>query len=226
MRILAIDTTSFYGSIALLDNMNLQAEINIISPMTHSERLLPAIHFILKSQGLEIRNIDGFAAAAGPGSFTGIRIGLSTVKAFAYASQRPVAAVSVLKALALKMKMPHSRLLCPFIDAKKGEVYASLFESRKNQLKEIISQGVYTPDLFLSLLPRHRIISFIGTGVAIYKKKILEYFPDKARFSHRSLFIAHEVGLLGHEAIHQKKAADSHGLKPLYFRKSQAEEKN
>jgi len=226
MRILAVDTTSFYGSVALLDNMILQAEINIISPMTHSERLLPAIRFILQSQGLEIKDMDGFAVAAGPGSFTGIRIGLSTVKSFSYASQKPVAAVSGLKALALKIKMPHSRLLCPFIDAKKGEVYTSLFESRKNKLKEIVPQNVYTPDRFLSLLPRHRIISFIGTGVAPYKKKILEYFPDKARFSPRSLFIAHEVGLLGQEIIHQKKAVDFHRLKPLYFRKSQAEDKD
>jgi tRNA threonylcarbamoyl adenosine modification protein YeaZ len=86
MRILGLDTTTGSGSVALLENTRLLAEINAESALTHSARLLRAVDFLLKKNGLEIKDVDGFAVAAGPGSFTGIRIGLSTVKAFAFAS--------------------------------------------------------------------------------------------------------------------------------------------
>jgi tRNA threonylcarbamoyladenosine biosynthesis protein TsaB len=226
MIILAVDTTTFAGSVALLEKTRLLAEINIDSPSTYSERLLPAVDFILKTNGMNIKDMDGFALAAGPGSFTGIRIGLSTVKSFSYASGKPVAAVSTLKALAWKLRHPQSHLLCPLLDAKKGEIYAALFESRGGKLKEIVPQGAYSPDRFFTLLPSNRIISFTGNGIDAYKDKIFQYFKDKARFSHRSPFIAFEIGLLGYELLRKKKGVKAQELKPIYFRKSQAEEKD
>jgi tRNA threonylcarbamoyladenosine biosynthesis protein TsaB len=226
MIILAVDTTTFAGSVALLEKTRLLAEINIDSPSTYSERLLPAVDFILKTNGMNIKDMDGFALAAGPGSFTGIRIGLSTVKSFSYASGKPVAAVSTLKALAWKLRHPQSHLLCPLLDAKKGEIYAALFESRGGKLKEIVPQGAYSPDRFFTLLPSNRIIFFTGNGIDAYKDKIFQYFKDKARFSHRSPFIAFEIGLLGYELLRKKKGVKAQELKPIYFRKSQAEEKD
>jgi tRNA threonylcarbamoyladenosine biosynthesis protein TsaB len=226
MIILAVDTTTFAGSVALLENTKLLAEVNIDSPSTYSERLLPAVEFILKTNGMNIKDMDGFALAAGPGSFTGIRIGLSTVKSFSYASGKPVAAVSTLKALAWKLRHPQNHLLCPLLDAKKGEIYAALFESRGGKLKEIVPQGAYSPDRFFTLLPSNRIIFFTGNGIGTYKDKIFQYFKDKARFSHRSPFIAFEIGLLGSELLRKKKGVSAQELKPIYFRKSQAEEKN
>jgi tRNA threonylcarbamoyladenosine biosynthesis protein TsaB len=226
MIILAVDTTTFAGSVALLEKTKLLAEINIDSPSTYSERLLPAVDFILKTNGMNIKDMDGFALAAGPGSFTGIRIGLSTVKSFSYASGKPVAAVSTLKALAWKLRHPQSHLLCPLLDAKKGEIYAALFESRGGKLKEIVPQGAYSPDRFFTLLPSNRIIFFTGNGIDAYKDKIFQYFKDKARFSHRSPFIAFEIGLLGYELLRKKKGVKAQELKPIYFRKSQAEEKD
>lgn len=226
MIILAVDTTTFTGSVALLEKTKLLAEVNIDSSSTYSERLLPAVDFILQTNELKIQDMDGFAVAAGPGSFTGIRIGLSTVKSFSYASGKPAAAISALEALALKLRHPQSHLLCPLLDAKKGEVYAALFESRGGKLQEIVPQGAYLPDRFFSLLPSHRIISFIGNGMDAYRDKIFQYFKDKARFSQRSHFIAYEIGLLGYGLLKKKKGASAQELKPLYFRKSQAEEKH
>lgn len=224
MLILAVDTTTPHGSVALLKNSNLLAEVSCVSSLTHSERLLPAVDLILLQRGLTIKDVEAFAVAAGPGSFTGIRIGLSTIKSFALASGNPIAPVSTLKALALKIKLPHNRLLCPLLDARKGEVYAALFEVRKGQLIEVVPQGVYSPDQFFTRLPSHRIVSFIGNGVDVWKEKIFEYFKDKARFSSRSLFIAHEVGLLGYGILRKGKGSDLREVKPLYFRRSQAEE--
>ena len=225
MRILAVDTTTGSGSVALLDDRRLLAEINAESGLTHSAHLLRSVDFLLKKSGLQIQDIDGFAVAAGPGSFTGIRIGLSTVKAFAFASKRPVAPVSTLAALALKLGETQGRLLCPFVDAKKGEVYAALFERRAKDFKEVIRAGAYGPDAFLSRLPAHRVIHFIGNGVDVYRDKVLAYLKDNARLSARSLFIGHEVGLLGYDMLKRGKGLSGEAIVPIYYRKSQAEDK-
>lgn len=224
--LLAVDTTTPAGGVAILRGTTLLSEINQDSATTFSERLLPSVQFLLSANGLEIQDVQGFAVAVGPGSFTGIRIGLSTVKSFAFASGQPIAAVSTLTALAHKLRHPRNRLICPLLDAKKNEIYGALFESRKNVLHETIPQGAYSPDEFFSRLPSHRIIHFIGSGVDIHRALIFRYLKDKARLSKRSPFIAYEVGLLGYEILRQKKGADTHQIQPLYLRKSQAEEKN
>ncbi len=224
MLILAVDTTTPCGSVALLEGSKLRAEANSESPLTHSERLLPSVDFVLKSERLTIADVDAFAVAVGPGSFTGIRIGLSLIKSFAFSSGKLVAPVSTLKALALKLSHPHSRLLCPILDARKGEIYAAFYELKKHELVELVPQGVYKPDQFLSLLPAHRIISFIGSGAEIFRDKIFDYFKDRSRFSQRTCFIAHEVGLIGFRSLKEGRGVSSHSLQPLYFRKSQAEE--
>ncbi len=226
MIILAIDTTTLAGSVALLENTKLKAEVNIDSSSTHSERLLPSVDFMLRVNGINIQDVDGFALALGPGSFTGIRIGLSTIKSFSYASGKPVAGVSTLRALAWKLRHSQNRLLCPILDAKKGEVFAALFESDGGRLQEVVPEGAYTPNHFFSLLPFHRIISFIGNGLDAYKDRILDYFKDKARLSLRSPFIAYEIGLLGYELLKDKKGMSAQKIEPIYFRKSQAEEKH
>lgn len=226
MLILSLDTTTSFGSVALLRGTELLSEINMKSPLTHSESLLPAIHFLLKSKRLNIKDVDGYALSVGPGSFTGIRIGLSTVKSFSWASGKPIAPVSTLEALALKLGDSHRRLMAPLLDAKKGEIYGSLFESRGKKLKEVVPQGAYSPDRFFSLLPAHRIIHFIGSGVEAYKDKIFHYFKDKARISSRSHFIAYEIGLLGYGIFKKGEGKDFLKIEPLYFRKSQAEERD
>lgn len=224
MLILAVDTTTPCGSVALLEDSKLLAEANYKSPLTHSERLLSSVDLVLKSERLGIADVDAFAAAVGPGSFTGIRIGLSLIKSFAFSSGKSVAPVSTLKALALKLSHPHNRLLCPILDARKGEIYTALFESKKDKLVELVPQGVYKPDQFLVRLPAHRIISFIGSGAEVFRDKIFDYLKDKSRFSQRTCFIAHEVGILGFQILEEGRGVSSQSLQPLYFRKSQAEE--
>ncbi len=209
---------------ALVQDRKLLAEINLFSSQTHSERLLVSIDLLLKSLNLKLAELDGFALAVGPGSFTGIRIGMSTVKSFAFAQGKPVAPVSNLEALARKLRPSPAGLLCPVMDAKKQEIYGALFEKNSEGLQELVTQGAYTPDQFFSQLPAHRIITFIGSGVAVYKQKISQYFRDKARFSQRSLFVAHEVGLLGHEMLKAGKGLNSFEVGPKYIRRSQAED--
>jgi tRNA threonylcarbamoyladenosine biosynthesis protein TsaB len=225
MLILAVDTTTPSGSVALLRDGDLVGEFGLKAASTHSSRLLGAIDLLVRAGGSDIRAIDGYAVAAGPGSFTGIRIGLSAVKALAFASGKAVAPVSSLTALALKLADPPVRLACPVLDAKKGEIYAALFERRASRLAELIPQGVYDPDAFFARLPGRRVISFIGNGLILYKKKLLPYVRDKARFPQRSRFIAAEVGRLGHRMLLEGKGVGAAELEALYYRRSQAEEK-
>ena len=225
MLVLAVDTTTPDGSTALLKDGRLLMEVGSKSSLTHSERLLPAVDFMLDSCGLRKEDLDGFALAVGPGSFTGIRIGMSTVKALAYASGKPAAPVSALEALAFKLAGDGKKLICPLIDAKKGEVYGGLYESAKGGLREVVSQGVYSPDALFPLLPLRRRIHFIGSGVRPYQELLASYFKDSARISGRTFFIAEEVGIIGSRILQEGKGVDFLELEPLYYRRSQAEEK-
>lgn len=226
MKILSLDTTTAFGSVALLEETRLLSEVNYELGLTHSERLLSVIDFLLRMNSLDIPDLDGFAVAVGPGSFTGIRIGMSLVKSLAMASGKPVAAVSTLNALAWKLRYPEGKLIAPALDAKKGEIYAALFESASRGLRELIPQGAYVPDRFFSLLPVRRVIHFLGSAVQLYREKILQYYQDRARFDSHTSFIAHEVGLIGYEIFKRGEGLDYHQIEPLYFRKSQAEEKD
>ena len=224
--LLAVDTTTPSGSVALLRGYELVAEVNQDSLATFSQRLLPSIRFLLESNELAIQDVEGFAVTVGPGSFTGIRIGLSTIKSLAYPSGKPIAPVSTLEALAKKIQYPQNRLICPLLNAKKNEVYAALFESGEGTCRALIPQGAYSPDALFSRLPTHRIIHFIGSGVEVHRPLLFRYLKDKARISRRSSFIAYEVGSIGYEILRKNRGQGIHELKPLYLRKSQAEEKD
>lgn len=225
MLILAVDTTTPSGSVALLEDDTLVAEVNLESATTHSARLLRSVDFLLGAHGRDVKDIDAFAVAAGPGSFTGIRIGVAAVKALAFASGKPVAPVSTLVALASKLAADGARLVCPLLDAKKEEIYAALFEARKSGLAELIPQGAYAPDAFFARLPARRVIAFAGSGLTAYRATLLPYVRDKARFPCRSSFIAAEVGRIGYGMVREGKVAGAAALEPIYFRRSQAEEK-
>ena len=224
MRILAVDTTTSSGSAALLEDRRLVGEVAGESGSSHSSRLLGAVDHLLRAASLEVADVDAFAVAAGPGSFTGIRIGLSTVKALSFASGKPVVPVSTLRALALKLVRGGATLVCPVLDAKKGEVYAALFEGAGDGLVEVVPQGAYSPASFFAGLPAGRGIAFIGGGCAVYKDRIPERVLETASFPARTLFIAHEVALLGLEDLARGGGVPAEGVEPLYFRRSQAEE--
>jgi tRNA threonylcarbamoyladenosine biosynthesis protein TsaB len=226
MRLLAVDTTTPSGSVALLEDDRIIGEFCNESPATHSSRLLGAADALLRSFGLTIADVDAFAVAAGPGSFTGIRIGLSLVKSLAFASGKPVAPVSSLRALALKLARPKAGLAAAILDAKKGEVYAALFEAADLELTEIVPQGAYRPGDFVARLPDDRTVSFIGGGIPLCRDLLVSRLGERAVFPHRSLFIAAEVGLLGARELQKSRGITAGGLEPLYFRRSQAEEKH
>ncbi len=226
LLILAVDTTTPGGSVALLEDDRLLGEVGIESAATHSARLFRSIDFLAGALGRDVRTADGFAVAAGPGSFTGIRIGLGAVQSLAFASGKPVAPVSTLRALAEKLAADGdgARLVCPLLDAKKGEIYAGLFERREDALVEVLPQGAYEPGEFFARLPEDRIIAFAGGGLAAYGAELASRMGDRARYPRRSPFIAAEVGRLGAGRLRAGRGVAAASLEPLYLRRSQAEE--
>ena len=127
MKILAIDTASEICSVAILEDFNLICHLYTDDSNTHSVTLMPLINEILEKNYLSIKDIDLFACNKGPGSFTGIRIGISTIKAFGDVTLKPCIGISSLKALAYLIAKPSDAYVCSLIDAKHGNVYAGLF---------------------------------------------------------------------------------------------------
>lgn len=225
MLLLAVDTTTRFGSVAVVRSGEVLSEVNYVSPSSHSRQVFRAVDEALRVAGLKFDDLEGLAVAAGPGSFTGIRIGLSLVKALALASGRPLAAVSALEALARKLLVPGVELVVPMVDARKGEVFAGAYRPDGEELRELVPAGAYRPADFLDCLPSTGPAIFIGTGARLYRAMIEDRLGTRVIFSSRSLHIAAEVGLIGGKHLTGGKSISPAALQPIYYRSSQAEEK-
>lgn len=140
MKVLAIDTSTLLGGVAVVDDLEgMVIEVRLNVKSTHSERLMTTIDYALTQSGYTISDMDFFAAAIGPGSFTGLRIGLSTIKGFLYATGKPVVSVPTLETLA--RNFPFCRYpVCTMLDARKQEVYAALFEWKGEGFVRLIDE--------------------------------------------------------------------------------------
>src|SRR6185295_341409 len=156
MRILAVDTSSERGSICITNQDVVLGEIRLASSVQHAERLFRGIEFLLESVPISLREIDLFVSARGPGSFTGLRVGLAAMEGFAAAEAHPGAGVSTLDALAWKagdeFKI-ENELISPVIDARRGEVYGGLYRRIHGTLVEERAPAAVKPGLWLDSLP-------------------------------------------------------------------------
>ena len=135
MRILAVDTSSERGSVCVVDSGEVLGEIRLASSIQHSDRLFPSIGFLLEYLPFQLSDVDIFAAALGPGSFTGLRVGLAAIEGFAAAHCSRGAGVTTLEALAWKTRI-RDALIAPTIDARRGEVYGALYRRTGDTLVE------------------------------------------------------------------------------------------
>ena len=248
MKILAIDTSTMLGGIAVMDELNLIAETRLNVKSTHSERLMTEIEHCLKQSSLKISHIDVFAVAIGPGSFTGLRIGLSTVKGLSYATGKPIVSVPTLDALALNF--PYSRYpVCTMLDARKKEVYAALFKWEEEgnppsppfskggtggfsggTFIKLISEASVSPEEFMRsslLITEYEKIIFAGEGAVIYKNKIIEVMGEKAVFAspEKTVPSPANVASLGMKKALRGEFSEPVSLVPVYIRRSEAEVK-
>ncbi|MBI4685217.1 MAG: tRNA (adenosine(37)-N6)-threonylcarbamoyltransferase complex dimerization subunit type 1 TsaB [Nitrospirae bacterium] len=230
MKILAIDTSTMLGGIAITDDERLIAESRLNVKSTHSERLMTEIEHCLKQSGLKISDIDVFAVAIGPGSFTGLRIGLSTVKGFSYATGKPIVSVPTLETFA--WNFPYSKYpVSPMLDARKKEVYAALFRWENETFLKVKRETSVKPDEYLldvlSQMPDEKFI-FTGDGATLYKDKITEILGEKAIFASTAKMVPapSNVAVLGLKKALQKEFSDPLRLIPFYIRRSEAELKS
>jgi tRNA threonylcarbamoyladenosine biosynthesis protein TsaB len=223
MKVLGIDTSTACGSIGLIDADTVLAEYLLNIPTTHSERLLHSIGHVLDQGGCSIEELDGWAISLGPGSFTGLRIGVSTIKGLAFATQRPVAGVPTLDALASNIS-PTPDLICPILDARKGEVYAAFYRYQEGDTLERISpyQAVSPEDLIKRIDEK---TIFLGSGVKTYKDYLRKTIPTLATFVSASLNLPYgsAVASLGLERLRKNDFLDLSAFTPIYVRASEAE---
>jgi tRNA threonylcarbamoyladenosine biosynthesis protein TsaB len=222
MKILAVDTATRSCSVAIVDQGSLLAEMTAVSGQTHSKHLMDMIHTVLQTANLAVSDVDGWAVSAGPGSFTGLRIGMSTIKGLAVASGKPVAGVSSLEVLAWQM-LPCSDLICPMLDARKGQVYCARYRLGSGALVQELPVAVLSPADAVHDIDEPCV--FVGDGAQHYETVIVSSLGDRARIAHagRHVIRASSVAWLSLERFESGDSEDLARLVPCYIRKSDAE---
>ena len=223
MKILGIDTSTPCGGVGLIDDESVISEYLLNSPVTHSERLLAAVEFILKESRCTLQDIDGWAVSLGPGSFTGLRIGLATVKGLAFASGKPVAGVPTLDVLAAQIA-PTPFLICPVLDARKKEVYAAFYRYENGSCPKLLTpyQAVKPEDLVKHVKER---TIFAGDGTRTYGDYLRNALSSLAIVLPAPFNLPHgtTVARLGLDRLRKNEAPDLATLTPIYVRPSEAE---
>ena len=212
MRILAVDTSSEQGSVCITEGQEVLGEVRLAASIQHSERLFRSVEFLFRHLPFGLADVDLFVAARGPGSFTGLRVGLAAMEGFAAAHGRPAAGITTLEALAWKTGIEAARIV-PTIDARRGEVYGGVYRRVGKTLIEEQSPVVLKPAEWFASLPRQPLI-FCGSGAIRYGAELVG--EPAWRIHLMDLYLA--------SAIAELACTPSCGpLQPLYVRKTDAE---
>lgn len=221
MKILSIDTSSNLCAVAVLEDTILIKENILDDTKNHSEKIMPVIAQTLKEANLELKDIDLIVCDKGPGSFTGIRIGVATVMSFVDSLKIPAIGISSLEcllynALITKTEAPY---VCSLIDAKNDNVYFELFSVVDNKATSVIKADCKNINELIDLLKNYDSICFVGDGV-IAHQALLKSALNNITFSENNQISSYSLGLAGLNAYNSSQRDD---LLPLYLRKSQAE---
>ena len=222
--LLAIETSSLVSSVALLHDDTLKAELTIQARLTHSEQLMPHIADMLDKASVSKTQIDGVAVAIGPGSFTGLRIGLATAQGFAFAWNVPIIGVETPTSLAWNF-VGASDYICPLIDAQKGNVYAALYQWQQDTLQQLEDIHIAPlTDVLNELEIQGKNVVFCGDGALLGKTKIREQSP-RFRMAPPTMCIprAGSVALAAQKRWREGDVDDCMTLTPAYKRRSEAE---
>lgn len=225
MKILGIDSSGLVASAAIADEKNIIAEFTVNNKQTHSQTLLPMIEKVVDMSGIELEQIDAIAIAAGPGSFTGLRIGSATAKGIGLALKKPVVSVPTLEGLAYRVSV-FDGIICPIMDARRNQVYTGIYKMDKGNLVCLSEQkAVDIHEIMEELEKYDEKVIFLGDGVEVQRETIEKEFKKEYCFApiHLSKQSAAAVAVLGDIYFNQGKAEDAAEHKPIYLRKSQAE---
>lgn len=218
MLFLSIDTTGNACSAALCENDRILCEAFLHDKLTHSQTLMPLIDQCFERAGKTVGDVDAFAVTVGPGSFTGVRIGICAAKGFAQVAEKPVIAIDTLELLAQNIT-GFEGIVCPILDARRGQVYTAFFR-KGERLCEDFADAI---EVVAEKLSGENVL-FVGDGVPVLKEKILAKLP-RAQFAPEHLnyqHAGHAAGLIA-ERYARGEVLSAETVLPNYLRDSQAE---
>ena len=229
MKILAVDTSSKNCSVAIVEvdenkNYNIIAFENSDDEKTHSQKLMPIVDKVFKEHNLTLKDMDLLACCVGPGSFTGIRIGIATMKAFADVTN--IKTVSVTSLESLSYNIEEDGIIIPIIDCKNNNVYSAIFSRENNTYKQIGENIADNIDNAISLYKanaENKNITFVGDGSILYKDLLTSKLSNKLIFSNKNTQSSISLAKCAYDKYLEGLYGDSNNLSPLYLRKSQAE---
>lgn len=222
MKILALDTTAEVCTVAVCEDDQLISEITVNTGNTHSQTLLPAVEQALKIAELDVNDIDAFACSSGPGSFTGVRIGVATIKGLAYGKNKPCVSVSTLDGLAHNL-IDFNGIICPVMNARRNQVYNALYRCTNGVIERLCpDRAISIDELDEELSDCNEPIYLCGDGYditeRIAQKTKFEYVSYKNRLQN-----AYSVASCALKKIQAGDVLDDSSLVPIYLRPSQAE---
>ena len=231
MKILAIDSSGLVASVAILVDDCLAAEYTTNFKKTHSQTLLPMLDEMVKMTGMDLKDMDAIAVAAGPGSFTGLRIGSATAKGLGLALNKPIIQVPTVDALAYNLYNTKG-LICPIMDARRNQVYTGIYCFSKNELHVISQQKAVEIDKLVEEIKtlqkesqEYQNIVFLGDGVEVHRRTLEEQFGEAVSFApaHLSKQRAGAIAVLGSYYFREGNMVNARDHEPVYLRLSQAE---
>jgi tRNA threonylcarbamoyl adenosine modification protein YeaZ len=241
MDVLGVETSTAANSAAIINENRTIAEITINSGQTHSKLLLKNIDSLLNDTGLKLKDIDLFVISKGPGSFTGLRVGFSIIKGFAFVLKKKVISVNSLDAFALKIGGNSSyvesgiwsgsgmnRIICPVIDAKKNEVFYSFYEETDGGLIKLMEENAGTPEILAEQLNKYKYSSviFAGDGYMKYKDKLLSLTAGASISSFMNMYPSAGAAFLGMQKNAKGIEEELKQIQPFYLKKTEAEIKH
>lgn len=235
MYILAIETTGAYASVALTDGDKILAHVEGNDRFSHLQNLMPQVRDVMEQSGLSLDDVTAIATSVGPGSFTGIRIGVSSTRALAQILQIPCVPVSSLEALAMRaadfakvdVQITEDVVICPMLDARRSQVYAGAYRLVDGFPQEVVEAAPYTLEEFMNAVAEFDNILIMGDGADSYGDKVADYrnkpyaiIDEELRYQH-----ANTVAILGANKFNSKIAVPYEQLQPEYMRIPEAERK-
>lgn len=222
MKILSLDTTAEVCTAAICDDKRLIAEMTVNTGNTHSQTLLPVVEQLLKISETSFDDIDCYACSTGPGSFTGVRIGVATVKGIAYGKNKPCISVSTLEALAYNL-IGFDGIICPVMNARRNQVYNALFDCKGSKLTRMCEDRALSIDeLDEELSAMDKPVYLVGDGYDItlrgFKKTSAKFVQERMRVQS-----AYSVACCAHEKYSVGQTLTDAEIVPIYLRPSQAE---
>ena len=225
MKILGLDSSGIVASVAIVEDENLIAEYTVNYKKTHSQTLLPMLDELAKMTELDLDTIDAIAVAAGPGSFTGLRIGSATAKGLGLALKKPLVEIPTVDALAYNLYDANA-LICPIMDARRSQVYTGIYCFQDHKLVTLEEQmAVPVAELIEKLNERGKAVIFLGDGVPVFAKIIEETLKVPYSFApaHVNKQRAAAVATLAQLYVKEGKVVTAMEHVPEYLRVSQAE---